>query len=127
MRAHRNAFMADLESRLAGSVFSSYSAADQSRYAVVFTGLSRRDQHRYSGPQGRSVFTFTVHSVGASEEQALWVAERVNMVTDRVLEVPGRSLWPVEYVTGVPPDLDDDGPSPLWWVVSQFDVVSDPA
>jgi len=127
MRAHRNAFITDLQSRLSGSVFTSYAAADKSRYAVVFAALSRKERHRYTGPQGRLTFTFTVHSVGASEEQCLWVAERVDQITDKTLTVANRSLWPVEYVTGMPPDLNDDGPSPLWFSISQFDVVSDPA
>jgi hypothetical protein len=73
------------------------------------------------------VFTVTIHSVGASEEECLWVEERVNQLTGKKLTVTGRTVWPVEYITGQPPSLDDDGTKPLWFTVSQFDIISDPA
>ena len=127
MRAHRNAVIAELESRLAGSVFTSYGAASKSRYAVVFIGRSAKPRTRFTGGQWRDVFTVTIHSVGASEEECLWVEERVNQLTGAKLTVTGRDVWPVEYITGQPPSLDDDGTKPLWFTVSQFDIISDPA
>lgn len=127
LRAHRDSVIASLESDLSGAVFKSYSAANQARYAVVFLARASRERSRYSGPQSRDVFTVTVHSVGTDEDSCLWVQERVDKLTGRGLVVAGRRLWPVEYVTGVPPSLDDDGPKPLWFSVSQFDIVSDPA
>ena len=127
MRAHRNAVIAELESRLAGSVFTSYGAASKSRYAVVFIGRSAKPRTRFTGGQWRDVYTVTIHSVGASEEECLWVEERVNLLTGKKLTVPGRTVWPVEYITGQPPSLDDDGTKPLWFTVSQFDIISDPA
>lgn len=126
IRAVRDVVIAALQVDLPGAVFKSYSASDVERYAVVFVARSRRDRSRYTGPQSRDTFTVTVHSVGESEDTALWVQERVDKLTDRRLTVLGRSLWPVEYVTGRPPALDDDGPDPLWFTVSQFDIVSDP-
>lgn len=127
MRAHRNAVIAELESRLAGSVFTSYGAASKPRYAVVFIGRSAKPRTRFTGGQWRDVFTVTIHSVGASEEECLWVEERVNQLTGKKLTVPHRAVWPVEYITGQPPNLDDDGTKPLWFTVSQFDIISDPA
>ncbi len=136
VRAHRDAVIVDLEGRLPGSVFKSYSKATGAtgadgkpltRWAVVFIALSRKDRPRYTGKQSRHVYTVTVHSVGVDEDSSLWVGERVDALTGRRLTVPGRSLFPVEYVTGQPPDLDDYGPRPLWFTVSQFDFVSDPA
>ena len=126
MRAHRNAVIAELESRLAGAVFTSYGAANKSRYAVVFIGRSAKPRTRFTGGQWRDVFTVTIHSVGASEEECLWVEERVNQLTGAKLTVTGRDVWPVEYITGQPPNLDDDGTKPLWFTVSQFDIISDP-
>lgn len=126
IRAHRDAVIAELESRLPGAVFKSYSAADKSRYAVVFIARSAKPRTRYMGGQWRDVFTVTVHSVGSDEDQALWVQERVDKITGIVLQVPGRRLFPVEYITGQPPSLDDDGAVPLWFTVSQFDIISDP-
>lgn len=127
IRLHRDAVIASLLADLSGSVFKSYSAADKSRYAVVFIARTRRDRSRFTGPQSRDTFTVTVHCVGESEDSALWVQERVDKLTGKVLTVAGRSVWPVEYVTGQPPDLDDDGPDPLWFSVSQFDIISDPS
>ncbi|MCH9836054.1 hypothetical protein K0U83_10355 [bacterium] len=130
IRAHRDAVTASLEADLPGAVFKSYEAAKKAptvaAYAVVFIALSRRDRTRFTGPQSRATFTATVHCVGESEDSALWVQERVDKLTDKVLTVAGRSLRPVEYVTGVAPDLDD-GTDPLWFTISQFDIVSDPA
>ena len=127
IRAHRNAIIAELETRLAGSVFTSYGAASKARYAVVFIGRSAKPRTRFTGGQWRDVFTVTIHSVGASEEECLWVEERVNLLTGKKLTVTGRDVWPVEYVTGQPPSLDDDGTKPLWFTVSQFDIISDPS
>lgn len=127
IRAHRDAVMASLGADLPGSVFKSYSASSGTRYAVVWISRSRMDRSRYSSMQNRDIFTVTVHSVGADEDSCLWVQERVDRLMNRVLSVSGRRVWPVEYVTGRPPDLDDDGPTPLWFSVSQFNIISDPA
>lgn len=128
IRKHRDAVHAALAERIPGSVFKSYTAAGNSgRYAVVFIALSKRERSRYVAGQTRKVFTVTVHSVGLDEDLCLWVQDRVDELTGQVLEVEGRSLWPVEYVTGQAPDLDDDAPPPLWVAVSQFDITSDPA
>lgn len=128
IRAHRDAVKASLEADLPGSVFSSYSAVkDAKRYAVVWTALSSSPRTRYTGAQSREVYTITVHSLGVDEDSCLWVAERVKKLTGRTLQVAGRRLWPVEFITQRPPDLDDDGPTPLWLAITQFDIVSDPA
>ena len=126
IRAHRDAVIAALSTDLPGSVFRSYSASDQSRYAVVFIAPSVKTRSRFTGPQSRTVYTVTVHSVGSDEDQALWVQERVDKLTGKALTVSGFKVWPVEFVTAQPPSLDDDGTSPLWFTVSQFDLVSDP-
>lgn len=127
IRAHRDAVIAELESRLVDAVFKSYSAADKSRYAVVFIARSQKQQSRYASGQLRDQFTVTVHSVGSDENQCLWVQERVDQLTGKELVVAGRNVFPVEYITGQAANLDDDGPEPLWFTVSQFDILSDPA
>lgn len=130
-RAHRDAIRAFYETILPGSVFKSYSAAKEGgppvRYAVVFLALSGKDQARFSAGQTRDTYTLTVHSIGKDEDSCLWVAERVETLTDQVLTVPGRKLQPAKFITAHPPDLDDDGPDPLWSSITQFDIVSDPA
>lgn len=125
IRATRDAVIASLETDLPDSVFKSYSAAKKSRYAVVFIARSSKRRTRFTGPQAQDVFTVTVHSVGIDEDSALWVQERVDNLTGKRLTVPGRKLWPAEFITGQAADLDDDGPAPLWFAVSQFDIISD--
>lgn len=127
IRALRDAVMQSLALELPGAVFKSYSASkDTQRYAVVFVSKSAIQRARFSAGQTRDVYTVTVHSVGMDEDLAFWVQERVDRLTGRKLIVPGRSVWPVEYITGRQPALDDDGPKPLWFAVTQFDVISDP-
>lgn len=126
IRAHRDAVIASLETDLPGSVFKSYSASNKSRYAVVFIARSSKRRTRFTGSQSQDLFTLTIHSVGVDEDSALWVQERVDKLTDKRLVVTGRSLFPVEYITGQAANLDDDGPQPLWFAVSQFDIKSDP-
>lgn len=128
IRAHRDAVLAFYEQHLPGSVFKSYSAAtDQQRYAVVFVALTSSEQTRFTGEQSRDTYTVTVHSVGADEDAALWVAERVMRLKGVRLTVPERSLKRARFVTSQPPDLSDDGVTPLWFTISQFDLISDPA
>ena len=130
MRAHRNAVIAELSTRLPGAVFKSYSAAAKAagveRYAVVFIGRASKPRTRFTGGQWRDIYTVTIHSVGSDEDLALWVEERVVKLTGVKLTVSGRNVWPVEYITGQPPNLDDDGVKPLWFTVTQFDIHSDP-
>lgn len=128
VRAHRDAVIASLGSDLPGAVFKSYSAVSGSlqRYAVVHIAPSVKQRPRYTGGQSRTVYTATVHSVGLDEDLALWVQERVERLTGRSLAVPGFKLWPVEFVTSRPPELDDGSSVPLWFTVTQFDITSDP-
>ena len=135
IRAHRDAVIAELETRLPGAVFKSYSKALGSvdsggkpltRWAVVFMALSSKRRTRFAGGQWQYIFTATVHSVGMDEDLSLWVHERVDALTGKTLVVPGRKLDPAEFITAQPPNLDDDGTTPLWFTITQFDITSDP-
>lgn len=128
VRLHRDAVIASLQQDLPGAVFKSYAAVPGTlqRYSVVFIAPSTKQRPRYMGGQSRTVYTVTVHSVGQDEDLALWVQERAERLTGRVLIVPGFRCWPVEFITGRPPELDDDGTSPLWFTATQFDITSDP-
>lgn len=126
LRDHRDAVIASLLVDLPGAVFKPYEATALSRYAVVWVAVSESPQTRFTGGQWREVFTVTVHSFGKDDEQALWVAECVMRLKGKSLTVAGRKLQPVKFVTQKPPELDDDGPTPLQRVVTQFDLISDP-
>lgn len=127
VRGVSSAVVAELVKSMPNAVFEPYgvpSPAPQ-RYAVVWVSMSGRDRPRYSSGQVRDVYTVTVHCVGSDAAQAHWVQEKVNALTGKSLTLAGRKLWPVEYVTGQPAALDDDGDTPLVFAVSQFDIVSD--
>lgn len=127
VRQIRDAVIASLEPRLPGAVFSPNKVPAGSRsYAVVYVALSRKNRTRFTSKQIQHQYTVTIHSVGADDEACYWVQERVDELTGRRLSIPGRHLHPVEYITGMPPDTDDDGPTPLVFSVSQFDILSDP-
>jgi hypothetical protein len=129
VRGVTSVVVAELVKSMPGAVFAPFdvpSPAPQ-RYAVVWVSMSGKDRPRYSSGQVRDVYTVTVHCVGSDAAQAHWVQEKVNALTGASLTLAGRKLWPVEYVTGQPAALDDDGDSPLVFAVSQFDVMSDPA
>lgn len=129
VRGVSSAVVSALSSDLSGAVFLPWEVPTPapSRYAVVWVALSGKDRSRYASAQVRDVFTVTVHSVGGDANQCLWVQERVEKLTGKTLTVANRKLWPVEYITGHPPGLDDDGPEPKLFAVSQFDIFSDPA
>ncbi len=127
LRSHRDAVIAALEVDLPGSVFKPYEATDLPRYAVVWVAVSDSPRTRFTGGQWREIYTVTVHSFGDDDDLALWVAERVSRLKGKTLSIPGRRLWPVEFITQRPPELDDDGPNPLQRVATQFDITSDPA
>lgn len=129
IRAVRDAVIAELDDVLPESVFKSYMAAEgPSRYAVVFVARTRKVRPRSTSGQVRDVYTVTVHSVGVDEDSALWVQEHVDAaLTDRVLRVPGVKTWAASYVTGRPPSNDDTSDVPMWFTVSQFDIICDPA
>lgn len=128
LRIHRDAVIASLLVDLPGKVFKPYDApAGAVNYAVVWVSLSDSPQTRFTGGQWREVYTVTVHAFGKDDEQVSWAAERVLRLKGRTLTVVGRKLQPVQFVTQKPPELDDDGPTPLQRVVTQFDIISDPA
>lgn len=127
LRNHRDAVIASLLVDLPGAVFKPYEATALSRYAVVWVAVSDSPQTRFTGGQWREVFTVTVHAFGEDDDQALWVAERVMKLKGKTPTVPGRRLQPMRFVAQKPPELDDDGPTPLQRVVTQFDLISDPS
>ncbi|MBB4072047.1 hypothetical protein [Canibacter oris] len=131
IRAHKKAILAFLEQHLPGSVFDSYDAAAATgvsarRYAVVFIAKTAAAQHRYTSGQTRHTYTVTIHSVGDSIESCQWVQDKTDALTGAVLAVPGRDLHPVRFVTSKLPQLDTDSDKPMFFAVTQFDLVSDP-
>lgn len=128
VRLVRDAVKAQLETRLAGAVFTSFSVKNPpARYAVVFVSLPKKIRHRFMGGQWRHQYRVTVHSIGTDEDLALWVHERVDQLTAAQLTIPGRVLDSVEFVSSTEVDLNDKGTTPLWFVVTEFYIYSDPA
>ena len=98
------------------------------RYARVYTNSGFSSQTRFSSLNTTKTFTYVVHSVGTTAEQALWVNARVHRkLDDAVLSVAGRKLRRLTHRVSRPIDIDVSGPEPLHFLVDQFDLVSDPA
>lgn len=113
---------------LSAIVFDEKVPAGSTKYVAVYTNPGSDDEARLSGPTVRTEFTYTIHSVGASKRQALWVAERVRaqLVNFRPT-VEGRSCGRLQHPVSRPVTADTSSNPALWYTVDQFDLASFPA
>jgi hypothetical protein len=131
IRAHVDAVLARLgeDEILAGSTFDGDVPGQPERYCNVYVNNGVRDQSRFTGPQSRAEFTFTIHSVGTDRAQAQLVGERVfAQLLDWTPTVPGRQCFRMRHAVSQPVQKDPDTADPAYWYgVDQFDLISDPA
>lgn len=114
-------FLARLRSdaQLANAIYEGTVTSPPERYASVFSGLGSDSTDRLAGPSNVNDTTYIVHSVGRTIEQAKWVGRRTSaLLTDYVIPGVGRITHPVSR----PPQLDKDGPVPLWYLVDEYDL-----
>lgn len=98
------------------------------RYVRVYTNSGVPSQTRFASLAMTRTFTYVVHSVGLSADQALWINARVHrQLDDARLAVSGRILRRLKHAIARPIDTDKSGPDPLHFIVDQFDLVSEPA
>lgn len=128
-RLHHTALMVRLKST--GGIDDAYDGKvpkDLQRWAKVYPPANWRSQTRFAGLRTTQNFTWTVHSVGLSVDEAMWVQERVGLkLDDALLTVPGWNPRRLNHVVSRPMNIDESGPVPLHYVVDQFDLISDPA
>lgn len=128
--AHTNAVLSLLraDATLAGIVFQGVVTNRPARYVTVYTNNGPREVSRLTGPQSAVTFTYIVHSVGQTPEQAQWVAEKVYLqLVDAVPNVPGRVVSPIRSVSSLSVQIDRDIDPPLWYCVDEFDLHTEPA
>lgn len=128
--AHNKALLARLRAHpdLASIVFEGKVMGAPAKYVVVYPSTPSHTVERFTGRNTQQDYTYTVHSVGATPEQALWVADRViAQLLDHVLVVPGRSCRRLRHPVGRPVDEDEDVTPHLFFTVDQFDLTSSPA
>lgn len=127
-RLHHAAFMARLKS--SGGIPEAFDGEVPSglqRWAKVWPPAGWSSQFRMSGLRTAKTFTWTVHSVGISVEHALWVQERVLLKAENAqLVVAGWNPQKVTHPVSRVMDLDESGSVPLFFIVDQFDVYSEP-
>lgn len=128
--AHLDAIVARLKANpdLAGIVYDEKIPTGSTKYVAVYSNAGFDDDPRYSGPTTRTEITFTIHSVGASKRQALWVAERVRaQLVNFKPTVAGRECARLQHPVSRPVLADTSSNPPLWYTVDQFDLSSFPA
>lgn len=132
-RQHRDAILTNLRAdpQLAESVFTpdKVPANPPERYAVVYTPTPYRTSDRLSGAQVRETTTHTIHSVGDSEDKALWIEERIGArLLDFVPVISGRICGRVSFGSALAVTRDASTSNPdLYYGVSEVTLTSDPA
>lgn len=130
IRAHKNAVLARLreDAILADSTFEGEVSARPARYCTVYVDSGFRQVERFTGGSGVADFSFTIHSVGSTQEQAQLVAERVfAQLLDWTPTIAGRNSRRMRHVASRPVAYDTDIDPPLYFAVDVFDLTTAPA
>lgn len=130
IQEHLDAVLARLRanSGLATIVFDEAVTGSSTKFVVVYTDTGRDLDPRMTGPTTRTDFTYTIHSVGESKRQAIWVADRVRaQLLNFKPTVEGRTCTRLQHPVSRPITDDKDSNPPLWYAVDQYDLTSFPA
>lgn len=130
IRAHVDAVLARLraDSILADSTFDGQVVGTPERYCVVYSSGGVRNSERLTGRSVFADFSFTIHSVGSTAEQARLVEERViAQLLDWTPTIAGRNCRRMMHVVSRPVDMDKDVSPPLFYGVDVFDLTTAPA
>lgn len=116
------------DSVLASSTFEGVVTNRPNRYAAVFSDSGFRTAERFTGPQGTSSQSFTVHSVGTTPDQAQAIADRVfAQLLDWTPAVEGRVCRRMRHEASEPVQIDRDVTPPMFYGVDVFEVTSSPS
>ncbi|WP_137991266.1 hypothetical protein [Streptomyces vilmorinianum] len=97
---------------------------DSAMYAVVYMSPGRSVPESLADRRTDFDGLFQVTAVGPTEEQCLWVADKVRTALHAGVQVAGRAAWRPEELGGPPLIRDDDVTPPLWFVPIQFMIRS---
>lgn len=93
-------------------------------YAVVYMSPGRSVPESLADRRDDFDGLFQVTAVGPTEEQCLWVADKVRTALHAGVQVPGRAAWRPEELGGPPVIRDDDVQPPLWFAPIQYTIRS---
>lgn len=130
IRAHVDAVLARLrsDSILSDSTFDGQVSGSPARYCVVYASGGARVSERLTGRSVFAEFTFTIHSVGSTPEQARLVEERViAQLLDWTPTIAGRNCRRTVHAISRPVAMDKDVSPPLFYAVDGFDLTTAPA
>jgi hypothetical protein len=132
IRLHVKAVLARLREDpiLAACTFEGVVAVSPTRpnkFIAVFPDSGFREQSRYTGGQIQETYSFTIHSVGQTPEQAQLIAERVyQQLLGAKLSIPGRVCRPMRAVVSRPVQIDKDVTPPMHYSVDAFELTTEP-
>ncbi len=127
---HADAFLRKVRANdaLAGDAFEGEVTGNPDRYANVFHDTGFWTGHDAHGNPVDVEVTFTVHSVGTTREQAVWVSDRVRAaVLGWRPTVDGRRCWKVTSAGSQPVQKDTDVTPPKFFAVDRYVMRSTPA
>jgi hypothetical protein len=133
IRLHVNAVLARLRQNpiLADCTFQGVVEDTPERpqlFCAVFPDSGFREQSRYTGGQIQETYSFTIHSVGITADQAQHVAELVyTQLLGVVLAIDGRKCWPIRSVVSRPLQIDRDANPAMHYCVDVFELTTQPA
>lgn len=100
----------------------------QPPYVVVYSNAGDRVEARLTGSQTRNTTTFTIHSVGATAEQARAVSRKLYaLLLGYRPTVSGQTCWPFKAVVSQPVRLDKDVLPAVYYGVDEFQLMTTPA
>lgn len=94
------------------------------RYAVLYFAPGQSMAESLADARTDFDGVFQVTCVGPTEEQCLWVADKVRKALFAPLTVAGRVVWRPEELGGPPVQRDDDVSPPLFYVPVQYRLQS---
>ena len=129
IRLHVNAVLARLreDSILATCTYQGVVDDRPTRFIAVFPDAGFREQSRYTGGQIQETYSFTIHSVGQTPEQAQLLAERVYaQLLGAKLTIAGRVCRPMRSVVSRPIQVDRDVTPVMHYSVDVFELTTEP-
>jgi hypothetical protein len=90
------------------------------RYAVLYFAPGQSMPESLADARTDWDGVFQVTCVGPTEEQCLWVVDKVRGALFAPLTVEGRTVWRPEELGGPPVLRDDDVSPPLFYVPVQY-------
>ena len=126
---HRDAMKAALEGAglvvgLGGAPPTAPPSGTQTKYVALYFSPGQSVTESLADERTDFTCAFQVTCVGPTEEQCLWVADKVRGALSPRLTVAGRSAWRAEELGGPPVQRDDDVSPPLYFLPVQYALKS---